>query len=123
VPPCFVDYKRSPSFTAQVASLKKRFPHIEQDLDEIWPLIGLDRRNNCQGESIPTFNNTVFKHRCKSSDMRKGGRDAFRIISYYHEPTNTIYPIFIHPKCDLSVLPSKEIAKLVTGFLEILGSK
>jgi len=120
VPPCLVDPDRSASFRALLNSLRKRFPHLVDDLAEIWPKIATDYRNACGAESIPTFNDTVFKYRCKSTDLRKGAANAFRVIAYLHATNNTLYPLFLYYKGDLANLGAKAIAGLVKEFVDSL---
>jgi mRNA-degrading endonuclease RelE of RelBE toxin-antitoxin system len=121
VPPCFLDKERSPSFTSAVSALRERFPRIDSDLNEIWVDIALDHRNNRGAESIPKFNDTVFKYRTKCSDMKRGARGGYRIIAYYHMKSNILYPIFIYHKADRSDINIKETQKQVAELLESLN--
>jgi mRNA-degrading endonuclease RelE of RelBE toxin-antitoxin system len=120
VPTCFLDKDRSPSFVSALSALRKRFPHIDNDLDEIWIDIARDHRNARKAESIPKFNDTLFKYRCKCSDMQRGASGGYRIISYYHKETNILYPIFIYHKADQSDINAKETVNQLTELLDTL---
>lgn len=117
VPPCIVDSQRSLSFAKLLKSLTKRFPKIADDLAEVWPKIEQDYRQACGAESIPGGHDNIFKYQSKSTDMRKGAKNAFRIIGYYHAATNTLYPLFMYYKGDLSTISAKAITELVKDFL------
>jgi len=119
VPACFLDKERSPSFTSAVSALRERFPNIDNDLDQIWVDVATDHRNARGAESIPKFNDTVFKYRTKCSDMNRGSRGGYRIIAYYRKETNVLYPIFIYHKADQSDINVKETTKQVN---ELLGA-
>ena len=110
---CHVDADRSPTFKSLVASLRKRFRHIDDDLREIWPDIAQDYRNARGAESIPGFANTVYKYRAKCSDSNKGSRGGYRVIGYYHQEANTLYPIYIYSKLDQSDVSAKTVTATV----------
>lgn len=118
MPLCYVDYKRSSTFTSLLSSLRKRFPRIDEDLADIWPNIARDYRNACRAESIPKFNDTVFKYRAKCSDMNRGSRGGYRVIGYYHGPENTLYPILIYHKADQEDVDEKSVANAVQELLQ-----
>lgn len=120
MPFCYVDINRSPSFQSGLTSLRKRFPKIDKDLEEVWPDIARNHQEARQAESIPGFKNTLFKYRAKCSDMNRGSRGGYRIIGYYHQASNTLYPIFIYHKTDQSDINGREVAKLVKELLEML---
>lgn len=120
MPPCLVDPDRSSSFANALKPLHKRFPHILEDLEEIWPKIAADYTQAAGAECIPGGKGLWFKYQSKSTDLRKGARNAFRVIGYYHELTNTLYPVFIYYKGDLSTIGPKAIGELVKTFLASL---
>lgn len=118
MPLCYVDFKRSPTFQSLLASLKKRFPRIEEDLAVIWVDIAKDYRNARQAESVPRFKDSVFKYRAKCSDMSRGSRGGYRIIAYYHREKNTLYPILIYHKSDQEDVDPKTVATAVEELLQ-----
>jgi mRNA-degrading endonuclease RelE of RelBE toxin-antitoxin system len=119
VPLCYVDLHGSPTFASQLASLRKRFSKIDKDLEEIWPDIANDYRHARHAESIPRFQDTVFKYRSKCSDMSRGSRGGYRIICYYHQPKNTLYPILIYHKADQDDVDEATVATVVRELLQI----
>ena len=116
---CYVDFDRSPTFQSLLASLRKRFPRIDDDLEGIWVDIARDHQHARQAESLIGFNNTVFKYRAKCSDMSRGSRGSYRIIGYYHEPTNTLYPIFIYHKSDQTDVDKRTVSLAVQELLQL----
>ena len=121
MPRCNVDHKRSPSFQALLEKYKKSgFPQIEDDVAEALTAIAQDHRNAKQAESIPKFNDSVFKYRQKCTDQKRGSQGGFRIIAYYDKATNTLYPIFIYPKSEKSDVDANTISRLVKELLAAL---
>lgn len=122
MPLCYVDTNRSPTFKSLLNSFKKRFPRVEKDIEEIWPDIAQDYRHARQAESMPRFNDTVFKYRAKCSDMQRGSKGSFRIIGYYHQPNNTLYPILMYHKSDQHDVDRRGISEAIKELLESLES-
>lgn len=124
MPLCFVDFNRSPTFAASLTLLRKQFPNIDRDLEQIWPDIARDYRKARQAESIPKFKDTVFKYRSKCSDMKRGASGGYRVIGFYHQPNNTLYPIFVYHKAENSDVQPKTVAACIQELLNlILDSK
>ena len=117
---CRVDLSRSPTYKYLLKCLKSQFPHVEDDLNEIWPDIARDYRRARQGESIPRFKDTVFKYRCKCSDMRRGSRGGYRVIGYYHQPENTLFPILLYHKALQLDVDAEIITQALRELLELL---
>jgi mRNA-degrading endonuclease RelE of RelBE toxin-antitoxin system len=116
---CYVDLQRSPTFQSALGSLRKRFPRIDDDLKEIWPDIARDFRHARQAESLVGFKNTAYKYRAKCSDMKRGSRGSYRVIAYYHEPKNTLYPVFIYHKSDQDDVDKRTVSAVVQELLQL----
>lgn len=109
MPQCFVNFDRSPTFKNLLDELRKRFPHIDKDLEPIWLDICQDYRHARQADAIPGLGIPIFKYRCKCSDMKRGASGGYRIAGYYHSPDNTLYPILIYCKVDQSDVDAETI--------------
>lgn len=123
MPPCYVDYKTSPTFRALVEHYKKLFPNIEKDLDEIWVDIALDHRNARQAEAIIRFDGKLFKYRAPCSDQNRGSKGGYRVCAYYNRDNNTLYPILVWPKTEASDLDYKTKNKAVKELQAIINKR
>jgi len=65
------------------------------------------------------FGGTVFKYRAKCSDMKRGSKGSYRIIGYYHQPKNTLYPIFIYHKSDQDDVDKRTVSAAVQELLQL----
>lgn len=81
--------------------------------------IARDHRGARRAESLIGFNNTVFKYRAKCSDMKRGSRGSYRIIGYYHEETNTLYPILIYHKSDQDDVDARNVSFAIKELLQL----
>ena len=86
----------------------------------MWVDIAQDYQHARHADSIPRFRNTVFKYRVKCSDMQRGSRGSYRIIGYYHQPDNTLYPILIYHKSDQDDVEAKVVAAAIQELLDCL---
>ena len=120
VPPCFVKSDSSPTYRTLLSRLKKEFPHVEDDVNKILPEIAQDFRHARHADSIPRFNDTLFKYRVPSSDQRRGTRGGFRLCAYYDKQNNTLYPVLIWPKSEDEDLDYEIKAKAVKELLQII---
>lgn len=55
--------------------------------------------------------------------MKKGASHGFRIIVYLHEPTKTLYPLFMYAKNERSDINGADIEKLVDQMELHVGMK
>lgn len=117
--PCIIDRDASPTFRALVGHWKKNFPKIETDLEEAFESIRQNYRSAKQARSKPGFNDTVFKYRQKSSDLKRGASYGFRIYAYYDQLSNTLYPIVVYPKKVMEEFDIDELKQAVKEISEI----
>lgn len=111
------NYKVQPDtsslFGKKVKRLAKRFPNIEKDLQEFYSAIEENHRQKCGAAAVPKFGESVWKYRCRSSDLKRGKSGGYRIICYVDSDLFLIYPITIYAKADQSDITASEINKLV----------
>lgn len=58
-------------FERCIKALKKKYPHVKDDLEEVFPRL---REDPEAGDCIPGFEDRVWKLRVASSDIKKGKR-------------------------------------------------
>ncbi|HLY60273.1 MAG TPA: hypothetical protein VKV95_05860 [Terriglobia bacterium] len=115
--PCIIEREASPQFRLQVSHWKKKdFPHIEEDLAEAFESIQENYRGANHARSKPGFNDTVWKYRQNSSDLKRGASYGFRIYAYYDKDSNKLYPIVVYPK---KMMEEFDIDKLKEAVKEI----
>jgi hypothetical protein len=51
--------------------------------------------------------------------MNRGSKGSYRIIGYYDNPRNTLYPIFTYHKSDQSEVDAKTVADAVQELLQM----
>ena len=122
MPTCRVDHQASPTFSKLLKKLSRDFPHIEEDLVEAFIAIQQDYLHAKHANLIPGVGGAVLKYRQHSRDIRRGARGSFRIIAYYHAPTNTLYPLLVYAKTDREDVPRAEIQNALKEMNDTLGS-
>ena len=96
--PCFVDPNVSRAFQRKLKQLRKDFPSLDNDLAGVYEEIKKDYKRVPQSHAVPGYQNVVWKYRCESSDMERGKSGSFRLLAYYKEADNTVYPFFVYSK-------------------------
>jgi len=117
---CLVDYRRSPTFGYLLEKYKKLFPHIENDVAATLSDARLNYRPARHARAMLHFNGTVFKYRVMCSDQGRGTRGGFRLIAFYDQTTNTLYPIFMYPKSEKADIEDEEVDRCLTELQEAL---
>lgn len=91
-----MSYKIIPTeyFKGQVRSLQKNYPHIRHDLKE------LSRTLSQNPKAGKALGKRIYKIRLKSSDLPKGKRSGYRVITYVvdEEQKVRLLTIYIKPK-------------------------
>ncbi|MCI0484964.1 MAG: hypothetical protein L0Y78_10325 [candidate division NC10 bacterium] len=121
MPPCRIDIDASPTFQKLLRKLQRTCRKINEDLTEAFESIEKDYTKAAQANAIPKYANTVWKYRCKSSDLRRGAQGGFRIIAYYHQSNGTLYPILIYLKTEKEDVSAEEIQKAIQALKDILS--
>ena len=77
------------TFLKCLKSLKKKFPHIKDDLSTLFQ--NLQNKPDL-GEPIPGWHRKIWKVRVSSRDLKRGKSGAFRVIYSWITETSIIYP-------------------------------
>ena len=98
---------KADTYNRAIKKLKKRFAHIEDDVDLFFEKIStLDELGVHLG-------NNVFKARIANSDKKSGKSSGYRLISYLKLIDNELYLLFIYDKSDFENIDESEIDPLI----------
>ena len=97
-------------FVQQVKRLKKKYRHIDEDLNRLKSVL---QDNPRAGEAIPGFEGRIFKVRMASSDMKRGKRGGFRIVYYLVTKKGLIYLLAIYAKARREDIRPNEIQRIL----------
>ena len=102
-------YKIIPSeyFKQQVRELSKVYPGIRKDLKELSAIL---KENPKAGKPL---GKKVYKIRLKSSDIGKGKRSGYRVISYVIDELQKIRLLTIYAKPRKANISDKEILAIL----------
>jgi mRNA-degrading endonuclease RelE of RelBE toxin-antitoxin system len=96
---------------------KKKFNHIEDDLDEI---IGELEQGNLLGDEIKELklpqNEHTYKVRAANTDTKAGKSNGYRLIYYVVKDDRTIFLLTIYYKKDREDISEKEIIYLIDTY-------
>jgi mRNA-degrading endonuclease RelE of RelBE toxin-antitoxin system len=104
-----MNYKIIPTeyFKQQVLELKKVYPGIRKDLKELSAML---KENPKAGKPL---GKKVYKIRLKSSDIGKGKRSGYRVISYVIDELQKIRLLTIYAKPRKANISDKEILAIL----------
>lgn len=102
----------SKHFVKQAKKLKKKFPHIKDDLVEALKFFKPDNEIHI-GKSI-------FKLRIKSQDLNKGKSASLRCYVYLYRKKDLLTPICIYFKSENSIVSANELQFHFTSIIEEL---
>ena len=93
-------------FQRNVKRLKKKFPKIKDDLDNIFS----DLEDEAPlGDPIPLIDAPVYKVRVRNTDIPKGKSGGYRLIYKFDEENKMITPLLLYYKGEKSDAQRKEI--------------
>ena len=102
------------TFQRCIKSLKKKFPHIKDDL---FPLFQNLQKNPKIGDSIPGWNRKIWKLRASSKDLKRGKSGGFRVIYAWTSGERVVYPLFVYFKGERQDVTRSEIEGLLKKLL------
>ncbi|MBU0701602.1 hypothetical protein KKE26_10000 [bacterium] len=94
-------------FKQQIRSLQKSYPQIKHDLKE---LAGILRENPKAGKAL---GKAIYKIRLKSSDVLKGKRGGYRVITYVVDKEQKIWLLTIYIKPKKATITDEELMRIV----------
>ena len=104
------DVHLTETFQKSIKALKKKYPHIKNDLLDP---IGVLEQDPSAGDPIPGWNKEIWKVRISSSDVKKGKRGGFRVIYFRKAGEMKIYLLAAYFKGKKAEISKKEIESLL----------
>jgi len=105
------------TFQRCIKHLKKKFPHIKDDLSTLFQSLQKDPQI---GDPIPGWNRKVWKIRMSGRDLKRGKSGAFRVIYAWTSGERFLYPLFVYFKGEKEEITKAEIEVLFRKlFLEL----
>jgi len=104
------DVHLTETFQKSVKSLKKKYPHVKDDL---LGQIKILEEDPSAGDPIPGWNKEIWKVRVASSDVRKGKRGGYRLIYLWKADEIRIYLLVAYFKGEKAEITKKEIGTLL----------
>ena len=104
-----MSYKIIPTdyFKKQVKQLLKNYPHLRQDLNALNSTL---LENPKCGKAL---GKKVYKIRLKSTDISKGKRSGYRVISYVMDDKEKIRLLTVYAKSRKANISDKEIVAIL----------
>ena len=102
-------YKIVPTsvFKKQVKRLQKEYKHIKEDLRQLGIFLKANPKNG------KPLGKKTYKIRLNSSDMKKGKRGGFRIITFVNDETKKVYLLTIYAKSKQTNITDQEIKEIL----------
>ena len=104
-----MSYKIIPTetFKTQVRTLQKKYPHIRHNLKN------LNEKLLQNPKSGKALGKRIYKIRLGSSDLTKGKRSGYRIISYVTDDDEKVRLLTIYIKPSKATITDKEILSIL----------
>lgn len=102
-------------FKKQLKKLKKKYPHVKDDLLEI--IKKLNPKNEI------SIGRSIYKIRIPSTDMRKGKSGGFRVYIYFYMKKDVLVPLCIYAKSDTEIITENELKYHFDTIIEEIVSK
>lgn len=91
----------SEHFKKQLKKLKKKYPHIKEDL------LGVIEQFNPHNEI--SIGRSIYKTHIPSTDMQKGKSGGFRSYIYLYIKKDLLLPLSIYPKSETETITENEL--------------
>lgn len=94
-----------------VKKLKKKYPRIEEDLENLFSTIRTDPEKAARPIIMPGTGESVVIYRCRSADQVKGTRGGFRVICWRLKKDEVIalWPLLVYAKSENPKRPDVRI--------------
>lgn len=99
----------SPFFIRRAKQLRKRYPHISQDIQ---PLIAQLERGETPGDRVQSGNYVIYKARLPNQDAQRGKSGGYRVI-YYLRTAHHLVLLTLYAKSDYNDISLDEIRAII----------
>lgn len=101
-------------FKKVVADLKKKYPSVADDLDDLKVALRVIAVNPELGRSLRGYGH-IKKLRVRNSDLRKGKRGGYRLIYSVDTSAKMIAPLLLYTKSQKPDISKKELSALIAS--------
>jgi hypothetical protein len=110
--PCDIDVERSPRFKREFKAFQEKYRQTVDDVRELFERIAQDPRGTAHArQQTGNEQQEAYKYYCRSRDLKKGSREAYRIIALYEPERNLLTPLAMYLKPnDITI---KEVAAAI----------
>lgn len=112
------DVHLTETFQKSIKALKKKYPHVKDDL--LGQIKALEEDPSAN-DPIPGWNKEFWKVRVASSDAKKGKRGGYRLIYFWKAGEMKIYLLMAYFKGEKAEITRKEIESLLKKLNQELG--
>lgn len=111
-----IQVRLAPAFQKDIKRLRKKYPHIQQDLE---PLIGQLIDGETPGDQIQATGYIVYKVRLPNRDAQRGKSGGYRVIYYIRTPIQIVL-LTIYSKSERSDTGVDDIQGIITDLKDKL---
>jgi hypothetical protein len=110
---CRIDFR--PAFLRIVATQQRQYPQVNKDLKDLFEHVvqAPTKAAGARRYELGYDDYEAYTYDCKSTDMRKGAKNAFRVVAAYEKKTNVVTPISMFYKGDLEYMPADEVFRAI----------
>lgn len=102
----------APRFLKDLKRLRKKYPHIQNDLITLTTQL---ENGETPGDQVQGVGYPVYKVRLKSSDMTKGKSGGYRVL-YYVKTVEFLVLATIYAKTEQVDISADEIKSIITEY-------
>ena len=119
MPLCRIDLA-SPTFRRLIAEYQRRYSRTKDDLAKAFSRIEQDPEHAAHARRMIGFGASVWKYRCRQSDVSRGTRGGYRIIAVYDAANAILRPIVLYAKVDREDVSAAEVKRAIQELREVL---
>jgi len=106
------------TFQKSIKILKKKYRRVKDDIADTLQVI---EKDPTIGDSIPGWDNEIWKVRTASSDVKKGKRGGFSSIYLWKSGETNVYMLAAYFKGDKQDISKKEIEGILKKLIQELA--
>lgn len=126
MPPCYIECDISPDYQRQLKDLRKKYPHVDDDLCGAYAEIRQRPSAACRAVAVPGLlppgsDAAIYKYKIASRDMKRGSSGGFRLVALYLPQRNLLIPVCMYTHVDYdSQPPNKDLKRWLNAVMDEL---
>jgi hypothetical protein len=123
---CKLNLTTSPTLLRALHELKKTYPHIEDDLEQLKTLVESDYQKAANADRLkmpghPDLAGKVWKYDCRSSDINKHQRESARLVCMFLDDPGTLYGVLCFVRANNPYVDPREMERCMKQLSEALS--